>query len=392
MKEKIDKYINEANIHSVLEQIEVPEGLEEKLLELNRKENSGRKKRISKWLPAAACFAFVFLVGTASVAAVKKWGFSDFYNKGELPQSAEQITNAEVKKSSTQNRTTDEFGNDARTDIVKGHEDVVSFKPTFTVCDEESVYVGFEAEVSEDSGYFLISEEDDLLKPVSEVLGKKSAKTVLEYCKKKHLNIIMIRGSFPLDDKAASFQTYRAELISGNKVEYLLVGGRLEKEKNIEVSVIYQAFLYQQKTGFFDKIADRIQNVGVPDDSESTTAHYGVKNGEEKRIGKTTIYIREVVLKTTPLATYAEFYVRNDDAKYGNWVSVALVDQNHEFYERGPGGSGEADIPDGNGCFVVRDEYQQFKTLPEKIYVRARNLELEDEETEIGFIELKRKK
>lgn len=392
MKEKIDIRISKESVRNMMNQIEEPDFLEEDLLNLKIK-NNGRsnRKHLPKWCTVAACMAAVLLIGTGAFAAAKTWLFSDFFQQGEVKEDVNKVVNTEVSASEMQDRSEDEFGNKIQ---IKGDvnvDDILTLKPTMTVCDSCNVYVGFEAVVKDTEKYILLDDYLDLDSDAAQLTGDESSdESLKEYCKKQKKTMIRVSGNFLFNDKEVNAFSSKSKYDEKGNVQYLLIGKCKGKDMSDEISIVYQVQVYNEDTNCFEVIADKIQNVGIAEVREEEVANYGFADGKEHRIGDTSIFISKVTLTSTAIATYTEIYVRNEDSDYGNWVAVHVVGNNHEFLQNGPQEGGLTSIPGDDGCFVVEEDYARFDELPDTVCVRAHNLQLDNEDLPVGYIELQR--
>lgn len=386
-QELTNKEHNANAIKDMLDCVQTPEFLEEDLMKLSANARIGKRKRSLKWL-VAACLGICLFVPTSVYAGMKLWSFVDFYKEGEIPDTAKEIINKDVDASEVEKREEDEFGNTLKSEHPEW-EDVVSYKVIETVCDENMVYITFEATVPKESNYILIggdcSEEEDVGN-----LGINSLETIKEYCKENEKELIQLSARANLDDVSIADITCQTQCVDGYKVEGLLKAARKTNEKQVNVAVVYKSTWYNQESEKYELIAEKTQDIGMVDETENEVAMYGLADGQEQRIGDTSIFIEKVTLTNTPIATYAEFDVRNEDLQCGNDISIHVVDDNKELLNCGPSYSGTAYQPDKNGCFRAEEDYQRMEELPDHIWVRAYNLKDQETEGACAYIRLER--
>lgn len=360
--------------------------------EVNEMPNNDYSKRSFKRIPRAAAAAiaiFVLLGGTVAYAAVTKWSFADFFRNGEVPETAKTVVITDQESGNITIRSEDEFGNDILENIMVGYENVVTFSLSFTVCDGKTIYVGFEATVPEGSGYFLLPPDldgdDDLyMTSLKEGTDYTQAMSINDYCAEKGLQMIRIDGSFPHEDDEVELLSARGEQIAPDKVEILLTGHCKTNVSELNLEVIYRAFLFAPETKQFALIADKTQELGVPVEMEGESVIYELADGESGIVGDTGISVKQVRLTTTTLSTYSEIMVKNEDETAGNHVSVHLVDDDGTYFNPGPSHDGSNGTPGADGWFSCTQDLRRFESIPDVVHVKVINLYTED----VGTIDL----
>lgn len=66
------------------------------------------------------------------------------------------------------------------------------------------------------------------------------------------------------------------------------------------------------------------------------------------------VILKSIVLHNSELETKVQFTIINEDKEVGNWISVNLIDDAGNIFDRGTSGEGYNSVPDSSGKFIIK--------------------------------------
>ena len=124
---------------------------------------------------------------------------------------------------------------------------------------------------------------------------------------------------------------------------------------------------YLGRDRYFEVIIEKVADF-------AETAEYAFAEGQEMRVGDSTVTIHKITLINSAFSTRFEIELTQTDDTIGNWMSINIVDDNLDFLENGPIGGGGADKPDEEGRFKCVMDYKKME-LPDHVNVRIKYLD-----------------
>lgn len=341
----------------------------------------------------AAVLALVFVLGSGSAfAASRIFHMKEFLQN--LPEDAEPYINKEVSTANAEDKIQETDKEYVVSDeILEELKDKVSFVVKETVSDRSDCSILVEAILNDPENYMLVAEEygvskqDDGYMPAKEYYeDAKEGESIEEYATRNGKQILLVESSLSDD-----------EIEQGKYMEGF--SGKIEDPSHALLHIGLTADL-DKSTGFADgtriQIANRVslyvnngevmwqecknenrtvtlEKVATKEDS----AFYAFADGREMRVGDGPVIIKSIKLTNTPLETKVEFVAVNEDKELGNWVSINLIDDEGNIFDRGTSDGGYATNPDANGQFTDVGSYKRME-FPDHVNVRVRNLDTDD--------------
>lgn len=372
-------------IKDMLDQIEVPNGLQEDLLKIkNQNSDTGDHRKwtmISKIGKVAAVVLGIAAIGSGSVyAASKILGIRDF--EQTLPEEAEPYINTEVTVS------------DVVQNIPANEEEVTSDLVTFrvkeTVADTSNCLVVIEATLQDPKHYLMLwgADEYPYLEesenfPASNLYeDAMQGESLADYAFRMNKEILGVYVDTardaklePMGDYAADSLDYRQEDASHaafylNCSTFQMNADRIVSEDptlyitNVVRTYTIDGNSYTSKECMNETITVNLENVAVSEE----TAVYAFMDEADMRVEDSSILVKDVRITNTELETKYTMDVVNEDLEVGNMIDWSLIYDDGSFCQPGTTGMGSAGVPDDQGAFRIEGSVQKME-LPDHVNV-----------------------
>ncbi len=344
-----------------LDQIPVPEQLEEQLLQFNNNTKRTDKKfkkviGFSRFGVAVAVIGVVLLLGTTVYATNKIFGLSQYFNPGGFSEEAKELVDTDV----TTTKVSEKYGKDADSEDIKK----VEFNVTSTLCDKKSIYVTVEASVKDADKYLLIGNGADLeyltMKDLD--IGVDSDELVTDYCISNGMKLLSVYINTSENCKVASRTSgdWRTSL-DGRLVQVLELE-RITKDNSFELPIITGVDEYDDlkackeaikaKKGYDYKQWSEEKTVTINDNSnKEDTATYKLMENDGKINGRNA-YLKELTLTNTEIGTYSSIsYTDKDDDGFGDFITFQIMNKDGE------------DVSGYNGCITPGGDKKFVSTM-----------------------------
>lgn len=357
-----------------------------------KKENGRLKKKwgtMNSWSKAAAVVGAVLILGTGSVfAASRVFTIKDFIKN--IPEDAKEYIDTDVSVEGTK----DNIQDTDREYIVSDEklaelQNIVTFRVKETVSDSTSCHISVEATLHDSEHYVLVPEEYDMTKEGTSASAyykdAKEGESFEEYASRQKKQILMVESALSLGDADQDKYSQGISGIVEDDSHVLLHISLSDDEKSVGftdgtiLKINNRASLYVNDSKTLWKQCKNenttvtLKNVATDEQSVS----YALKNGKEMRVGTGPVIIKSITLTNTPLETKVQFIVVNEDRDLGNWVSINLIDDDGNIFDRGTSSGGGSSKPNADGQFTTSMYYKKMD-FPAHVNVRVRDLNTDE--------------
>ncbi len=362
-----------------LNQIPVPEQLEEQLLQLNNNSNRNNKKikkvvGFSRFGAAAAIMGVVLLLGTTAYATNKIFGLSQYFHAGGFSEEARKLVDTDV----TAAKVSEKYGKGADSEDIKK----VEFNVTSALCDKKSVYLTVEANVKDADKYLILGSGADLeyltMKDLD--VGIDSDELVTDYCistGRKLLEVYVDTGKNSKVSPEIS-EDWRTSL--DGKLVQVLELERITDDNSFKLPIITGVNEYDdlkafketinEKKGYDYKQWSEEKTVTINDNSsKEDIATYKLLENDGKIEGRDA-YLKELTLTNTEISTYSVIsYIDNEDDDNGDFITFQIMNKDGEDAK----GYDGCITPEGGKNFKDEMQYDLMEftdTLSVRVYFK----------------------
>lgn len=360
---------------------------------VSMKNQSKRNRPVMNIATKVAILAVMVLaIGAGSVyAATYLFGMKDFVKN--LPDDAKQYINKDVKAKNDEIKT-----NDVET-VLKSEEkelkDKVKFTVRETVFDHTDCHITIEVNLMDAENYLLVPEVYQISKTKEFYTAAdkyysdaNEGESFEEYAMRNGKTLLLVESL--LGDEAANDAAYGASYDTGiveDKSHVLLhlnVSSLDENKKKFEdkteIPILNKVLVYSEGgNNELEECFTEKMNVVLEggDTTKEERASYALDNNQEMRVEGGPVILKSIVLHNSALETKVTFTIINEDKELGNWISVNLIDDDGNIFDRGTSDGGSASVPDSSGKFTDNRSYKKME-LPDHVNVRIRNLDTDE--------------
>lgn len=337
----------------------------------------------------------ILILGSSTVYAAKHiWGIKDFAKN--LPAEAESYidTNVTVENDAGEalNLLEDFNVND---NLSTNMEGLVTFAVKETVSDSTNCHICIEATLHDAEQYLLVPTEYTVSKQEegydythARVYydDAKPDESIEEYAIRNGKKILLVESYLTMD---GTHPIAYSESISGvivddthallhiglgcddKSAEAFADGTKLPVTNSVSLFVNDGYHVWEECKS--ENITITLNQVA----GNEKTVQYALEDGKEMRVEDGPVILKSITLTNTPLETKVSFVVINEDKEWGNWMSINLIDDEGNIFDRGTSGGGGASAPDSKGMFTDNRSYKKMD-FPDHVNVKVRNLDTDE--------------
>lgn len=368
----------------------VKDRVDETLAQIQKENVMSKKNKTERNRPVmnivtkvAILVVIVLVIGAGSVyAAPYLFGMKDFVEN--LPDEAEQYINKDVETKNDEIKTND-------VEKEKQLKDLVKFTVKETVFDYTDCHIIIEVNLIDAEHYLLVPEVYGISKTKEGYIAAdeyyseaEEGESFEEYARRNGKTLLLVESSFSEEMiKDAVYEvSYDVGIVEdmSHVLLHLNVSScdenKVKFEDETEISILNRVLVYSESGNdeweeCFTEKMNVVLDGGAMTKEERAT--YALKNNQEMRVEGGTVILKSIVLHNSPLETKVQFTIINEDKEVGNWISVNLIDDDGNIFERGTSSGGSASVPDSSGEFTWNRSYKKME-LPDHVNVRVRNL------------------